>query len=60
MEIMVSNRLDIFLEQNNTFYNYQFGFIDNHSTNHTLIEIMGQIRNACVKNLFTCEVYLHL
>ena len=56
MEIMVSNRLDIFLEQNNTFYNYQFGFIDNHSTNHTLIEIMGQTRNACVKNFFTCEV----
>ena len=57
---MVSNRLLMFLEQNNTFYNYQFGFIDNHSSNHSLIEITEQIRNACVKKLFTCEVYLHL
>ena len=57
---MVHDRLYMFLEQNSTFYNYQFGFIDNHSNNHTLIEITEKIRNACDKNLFSCEVYLHL
>ena len=31
-----------YLEQNNAFYNYQFGF-RNHSTNHALIEITEQI-----------------
>ena len=28
--------------------------------NHALIEIIEQIRNACDKNLFFCEVYLDL
>ena len=41
-------------------YNYQFGFKNNHSTNHALIEITEQIQNACDKNLFTCGVYLDL
>ena len=57
---MVHDRLYMFLEQNNAFYNYQFGFTNNHSTNHALIEITEQIRNACDKNLFTCGVYLDL
>ena len=48
------------LKQNNAFYKYQFGFRNNHSTNHTLTEITEQIQNACDKNLFTCGVYLHL
>ena len=38
----------------------QFGFRNNHSTNHALIEITEQIRNACDKNLYTCGVYLDL
>ena len=57
---MVRDRLYMFLEQNNVFYNYQFGFRNNHSINHALIEITEQIQNACDKNLFTCRVYLDL
>ena len=33
------DRLYMFLEQNNAFYNYQFGFRNKHSGNHTLTEI---------------------
>ena len=29
----------MFLEQNNVFYNFQFGFRNNHSTNHVLVNI---------------------
>ena len=47
----------MFLEQNNALYDFQFGFRNNHSTNHALIEITEQIRNACDKNLYTCGVY---
>ena len=47
-------------EQNNAFHNCQFGFRNNHSTNHELIEITEQIRNAGDENLFTCGVYLDL
>ena len=57
---MVNDRLYRFLEQNNAFYNYQSGFRNNHSTNHALIEITEQIRNACDKDLFRCDVYLDL
>ena len=60
IEKMVHDRLYIFLEQNKAFYNYQFGFRNNHSTNHALIEITEQIRNACDRNLYTCGVYLDL
>ena len=48
------------LKQNNAFYKYQFGFRNNHSTNHTLTETTEQTQNACHKNLFTYRVYLHL
>ena len=46
IEKMVHGRLYMFLEQNNAFYNYQFGFRNNHSTNHTLIEITEHIQKA--------------
>ena len=36
---MFHDSLYVFLEQNNAFYNYQFGFRNNHSKNHALIEI---------------------
>ena len=57
---MVHGRLYMFLEQNNCFYNYQFGFRNNHSTNHASIEIAEQIRNFFDKIFFTCGVYRHL
>ena len=50
----------MYLENNNIFYKYQFGFRANHSTNHALTEITEQIRNACDKGLYTCGVYLDL
>ena len=60
---MVHNRLYRFLEQNNAFCNYQFGFRNNHSTNHALTEITEQIQNAMTNisslakaTLSTCEV----
>ena len=50
----------MYLENNNAFYKYQFGFRANHSTNHTLTEITEQIRNACDKGLYTCSIYFDL
>ena len=60
IEKIVHDQLYMYLENNNIFYKYQFGFRANHSTNHTLTEITEQIRNACDKGLFTCGVYLDL
>ena len=50
----------MYLENNNIFYKYQFGFRANYSTNHILTEITEQIRNARDKGLYTCSVYLEL
>ena len=53
-------RLYAFVEENNSFYPYQFGFRPNHSTNGALIEITEQIQKACDKGLFACGEYLDL
>ena len=50
----------MYLENNNIFYKYQFGFRANYSTNHILTEITEQIRNARDKGLYTCGAYLDL
>ena len=50
----------MYLENNNMFYKYQYGFTANHSTNHGLTEMTEQMRNACDKDLYTCGVYLDL
>ena len=59
-KIVVHDRLYMFLEQNNAFYNFQFGFRNKHSTNHALIETTEQIQNTLDKNIFICGVYLDL
>ena len=45
IEKILHDRLYMFLENNNIFYKYQFGFRTNHSTNHSLTEITEQMRN---------------
>ena len=58
IEKVMYTRLYSFLENNNILYKYQFGFRNNHSTNHALIEITESIREACDNGMFTCGVYL--
>ena len=60
LEKLICKRLYSFLEENNSFYPYQFGFRPTHSTNSALIEISEQIRKACDKGLSACRVYLDL
>ena len=59
-EKLIHMRLNSFLEQNNIFYPSQFGFRDNHSTTHALIEMTDQIKEACDRGLYACGVYLDL
>ena len=53
-------RIYPFLEQNNSFYPYQFGFRHNHSTNLAFIEITEQIQKPCDKGSYAYGVYLDL
>ena len=53
-------RLYSFLEENNSFYPYQFGFRSNHSTNNAFIGITEQIRKPCNKGPFASGIFLEL
>ena len=47
IEKLLRKRLWKFLNQNECFYNNQFGFQNNHSTNHALISITKNVK--CIK-----------
>ena len=57
LEKLMYKRLYTFLEENNSFYPYQFGFRSNHSRNSALVEIIEEIREPCDKALFSFGVY---
>ena len=60
IEKLIHKRLNSFLEQNNIFYPFLFGFRDYHSTANALIEMTDQIKEACDRGLYACGVYLDL
>ena len=46
------------MNQNKCLFNYQFGFRNHHSSNHTLISITEKIRKALDEGKFACGVFL--
>ena len=54
------NRIDQFLDENNIFYDLQFGFRKKHSTNHALLSIVEKIRNNMDNGIFSCGVFVDL
>ena len=57
IEKLLYNRLYKFLNQNKCLFNYQFGFRNHHSTNHT-ISITEKIRKALDEGDFAYGVFL--
>ena len=53
-------RLYKFLTIHNSIYELQFGFRANHSTNHALISLTEDIRNALDNNNFVGGVFMDL
>ena len=60
LERLIHTRLYSFLESTKVIYNRQFGFRNNHSTTHALIDITEKIRSALDKGIFACGVYIDL
>ena len=54
------NRLYIFLNKNNVIYNLQFGFRQQYSTSHALINIIENIRKALDDGNICCGVFVDL
>ena len=46
------------LLNNNVLYKKQFGFQENHSTDHAITQLVDQISNSSEKNLFTLGVFM--
>ena len=60
LEKRVYKRLYIFLNKNNVIYNLQFGFRQQYSTSHALINLTENIRKALDDGNIGCGVFVDL
>ena len=60
IETLMHERLYNFLSTHHCIYNLQFGFRPGHSTNHALLSLTEEIRNALDNNLFACGIFIDL
>ena len=57
---LMSKRLYTFLDYNNIFYDLQFGFRQQYSTSHAVINITENIRKALDDGNIGCGVFVDL
>ena len=60
IEKLVHIQLTKSLNKFGILYEKQFGFRNNHSTTHALLEITEKIKQACDTGQFACRVFLDL
>ena len=60
LERIMYNRLYSYLNDNNLFFQKQFGFREGHSTNHALIELINSINDSFNQNKYTLGVFIDL
>ena len=54
------HRLKSFLGKNDILFKSQYGFRENHSTQHAIIGIVNVIQNNMDQTLFSCGIFLDL
>ena len=54
------HRLKSYLGENDILFKWQYGFRENHSTQHAIIDIFNVIQNNMDQKLFTCGIFLDL
>ena len=59
-ERLMYSRLYNFLNLHNCIYDLQFGFRGKHSTNHALLSLTENIRDALDNNNFACGIFIDL
>ena len=60
LERIMYNRLYKYLTDNNILYKKQSGFQTGHSTEHTIIQLVGQINSKFEKDQYTLGVFIDL
>ena len=56
LQRLVYDQLIFFLEKYNILLNYQFGFRKNHSTEHTILETIENLKIAVEENKVTWNI----
>ena len=59
-EKVVYNRLKSFLNKYDIFYQKQYGFRDQRSTEHAILDIVNKIQEYMDKGMFSCRVFIDL
>ena len=54
------HRLKSYLGKNDILFKSQYGFRENHSTQHAIIDIVNVIQNNMDQKRFTCGIFLDL
>ena len=57
-EKVIYNRLKSYVELNGLLYNGQYGFRENMSTQHAILDIVNSIQSNRDNKLFTCGIFL--
>ena len=60
LERIMYNRLFKYLKTNEILYKKQFGFQEEHSTEHAIIQLIDQINNCFEKNHITLGIFIDL
>ena len=60
IEKLMHERLYSFLSKHKCIYDRQFGFRNRHSTNHALLDLIEDVRNAMNNNKFAVGVFVDL
>ena len=59
-EKLMYHRLKPYLGKNDILFKSQYGFRENHSTQHAIIDIVNVIQNNMDQKRFTCGIFLDL
>lgn len=59
-EKIMYNRLKSFLSKHNLFYESQYGFREQRSTEHAILDIVNKIQSNMDKGMFSCGVFIDL
>ena len=59
-EKLMYKRLKSFKNRNDIFFTSQYGFRENCSTQHAILDILNKIQNNIDKRLFSCGIFIDL